>query len=42
MARERCPKARRSSGANQRALRNSAGFFLAAAVIVSSLPVALH
>src|SRR5688500_19056318 len=37
MARERWPKARRSSGANQRALRRSAGFFfLAAAVIVFS------
>src|SRR5215510_3898988 len=32
MARERCPKARRSSGANQRALRSSAGVFLAALI----------
>src|SRR5262245_41924870 len=32
MARERWPKARRSSGANQRALRSSAGVFLAALI----------
>src|SRR5471032_1046925 len=37
MARERWPKARRSSGANQRALRSEAGSFFLAAVIGVSL-----
>src|SRR3954466_9816074 len=37
MARERWPKERRSSGANQRALRRSAGcFFLATLIVFSS------
>jgi len=41
MARERWPNARRSSGANQRALRRSAGFFVTAQKIGWELNVYL-
>src|SRR5918994_1748693 len=41
MARERWPKARRSSGANQRALRRSAGFFFLAAAMLFPFSVIL-